>query len=268
MDCARMAADSAFTRDALVSAFKRVGMWPLDPRKVAVDEVNKGADIPSDEADLPTLTRPLLPIVRKKLREATVVYGTLSTAGRTTLLTAPEHFSALESLEAERVAKAAEAAEAKEQREKRTAERAVEKEAERLAVAGRKAAAAEKRATKEMTACCKAWNRRWAAVTAEFLEEAAARNRRLSQNGYKQHQRRQADRQRQRLCLWTPPRCAMTPITGEEQEADVGMVCFGDAGCRAWPGPGGGGGGGGGRGGGGGGGGRQWWRREHGGGLW
>jgi len=144
-------------------------------------------------------------------------------------LTAPEIISASESLEAERVAKAAEAAEAKEEREKRTAERAVEKEAERLAVAGRKAAAAEKRATKEIAACRKAWNRRWAAVTAEFLEEAAARNRRMSPNGYKQRRRRQADRQRQRLCLWTRPRCAMTPVSGGEQEAEKGMVCFGDA---------------------------------------
>jgi len=161
VDCVRMAADAALTRDALVSAFKRVGMWS------------------------PTLTLLLLPIVRKELKESTVVNGTLSTAGPATLLTAPKIISALESLEAERVAKAAEAAEAKEEREKRTAERAVEKEAERLAVAGRKAAAAEKRATKEMAACRKAWNRRWAAVTAEFLEEAAARNRRLSPNGYK-----------------------------------------------------------------------------------
>jgi len=229
VDCVRMAADAAFTRDALVSAFKRVGMWPLDPSKVPVDEINKGADTPSDDVDLPTLTRLLLPIARKELKEATGVNGTLSTAGRATLLTAPEIISALESLEAERVAKAAEAAEAKEEREKRTAERAVEKEAERLAVAGRKAAAAEKRATKEIAACRKAWNRRWAAVTAEFLEKVAARNRRLSPNGYKQRRRRQAHRQRQRLCLWTPPRCAVTPISGGEQEADVGMVCFGDA---------------------------------------
>ena len=76
-DCARMAADAALTRDALVSAFKRVGMSSPDPSKVPVDEINKGADTPSDDVDLLTLTLLLLPIVRKELKESTVVNGTL-----------------------------------------------------------------------------------------------------------------------------------------------------------------------------------------------
>jgi len=38
VECVGMAADTAFTRDSLVSAFKRVGMWPLDPIKVSIEE--------------------------------------------------------------------------------------------------------------------------------------------------------------------------------------------------------------------------------------
>ena len=65
VDCVALAANAAFTRDALVSAFKRVGMWSSDPNKVSVEELSKGADAPAADVNLATLTRILLPIVRK-----------------------------------------------------------------------------------------------------------------------------------------------------------------------------------------------------------
>jgi len=199
VECVGMAADTAFTRDSLVSAFKRVGMWPLDPTKVSIEELNKGVDTPSEDVDLARLTRLLLPIVRKELKSATIVNGTLSTAGHGTLLNSPEIIAALQALETERAAKAAEAAKAKEQRDKRTVERAAEKDQERQAVAARKAVAAEKRTARVFEAERKKWAKQWALVSEEFVEEVQARNRRLQPSASKQRRRRQACRQKQRM---------------------------------------------------------------------
>jgi len=62
--CVALAANAAFTRDVLVSAFKRVGMWSLDPNKVSVEELSKEADAHAADVNLATLTLLLLPIVR------------------------------------------------------------------------------------------------------------------------------------------------------------------------------------------------------------
>jgi len=85
-------------------------MWPLDPTVVTVEELRKGADAPVTSVDLEKLTRRLILSVRKDMTCARVINGTLSTAGRGTVLTAPEILAALEG---EAAAKAA-AREAKE----------------------------------------------------------------------------------------------------------------------------------------------------------
>ena len=151
-----MAFDTAFTQDSLVSAFKRVGMWPLDPTKVLSEDLTKGVDTPSADVDLATFTRRLLPIFRKELKAATIFIGALSTAGHRTILNSPEIISALQAVETERAAKAAQAAWAKEQRDKRKVERAAEKDQERQAVAARKAVASEKRTARVFEADRKA----------------------------------------------------------------------------------------------------------------
>jgi len=199
VECVGMAADTAFTRDSLVSSFKRVGMWPLDPTKVSIEELNKGVDSPSADVDLARLTRLLLPIVRKELKSARIVNGTLSTAGHGTLLNSPEIIAALQALETKRAAKAAEAAKAKEQRDKRTVERAAEKDQERQAVAARKAVAAEKRTARVFEADRNKWAKQWALVSEEFVDEVQARNRQLQPSASKQRRRRQACRQKQRM---------------------------------------------------------------------
>jgi len=95
MSCIARAASDAMTEDALRTAFRRVGMWPLDPTVVSAEELSKGADAPVTSVDLELLTRRLIPIVRKDAVRPRVVNGTLSTAGRGTLLTAPEVTAAL-----------------------------------------------------------------------------------------------------------------------------------------------------------------------------
>lgn len=185
VDCEALAANAAFTRDALVSAFKRVGMWSLDPKKMSVEELSKGADAPAADVNLAALTRLLLPIVRKELKAATIVNGALSTAGHAKLLNSAEIIAALRTLETERAARVADAAEDKEEQDKRKAERAAEKEEKRLAVTARKAAAAERKAAKQLEAYRKAWTRQWAAVSSELVQEAQARLRRLQPSAYK-----------------------------------------------------------------------------------
>jgi len=110
MRCIAAAASDALTVTALTTAFRQVGMWPLDPTVVTVEELRKGADAPVTSVDLEKLTRRLILSVRKDMTCARVINGTLSTAGRGTVLTAPEILAALEG---EAAAKAA-AREAKE----------------------------------------------------------------------------------------------------------------------------------------------------------
>jgi len=65
MRCIARTASDALTKDALRTAFRRVGMWPLDPTVVIVEELSKGADAPVTSVNLELLTRRLIPIVRK-----------------------------------------------------------------------------------------------------------------------------------------------------------------------------------------------------------
>ena len=125
MSCIARAASDALTEDALPTAFQRVGMWPLDPTIVSAEELSKGADAPVTSADLGLLTRRLIPIVRKDSVRPRVVNGTLSTAGRGTLLTAPEVLAALaEGAAAKEAAKVAKDA-SKRAREKKAEEKKI-----------------------------------------------------------------------------------------------------------------------------------------------
>jgi len=95
MSCIGRAASESLTTDALVSAFHQVGMWPLDPLVIKNSELCKGADTVLPDVDLERLTSRLIPTVRKDMSQPIFVNGTLSTAGRGTVLTAPEILAAM-----------------------------------------------------------------------------------------------------------------------------------------------------------------------------
>lgn len=132
----------------------------MDAAAVSEEEVNKGADTPGEGTDVETLKRLLLPTVRKELKAPVIVSITLSTAGQTTLLIAPEILEKLEALYAARAAKAARPAEARERRVERAGSRAAGMAEERAAVAGRKAGAFERKAAKKVEVRRKAWARK------------------------------------------------------------------------------------------------------------
>jgi len=90
------AASDALTVTALTTAFRRVGMWPPDPTVVTGEKLSKGADASVTSVDVEKLTRRRIPLMRKDMTCARVVNGTLSTASRGTVLTAPEILAALE----------------------------------------------------------------------------------------------------------------------------------------------------------------------------
>jgi len=96
MHCIARAASEALTVDALKTAFQRVGMWPLDPTVVITEKLSNGADAPIQAVDLIKLTKRLIPRARKDMTCPVVFNGTLATAGRGTVLTAPEIMAALD----------------------------------------------------------------------------------------------------------------------------------------------------------------------------
>ena len=118
-------ASEALTESALRTAFRRVGMWPLDPSAVSREELTKGADAPVASVDLELLTRRLLPSVRKDIKCPRVVNGTLSTAGRRTVLTAPEVLAALEGEAAAKMSRRAAKESGKHAREAKVEEKKV-----------------------------------------------------------------------------------------------------------------------------------------------
>ena len=161
--------------------------------------MNKAVDTQIADVDLATLTRLLLPIVRKELKSATIFNSTLSTSGHGTLLNSSEITAALQALETEREAKASEVSKAKKQRDKRTVELAAENDQELRAVAVRNTVAAEKRTAGLFKADRKKWAKSWAFVSEEFVEEVRARNRRPRASARKQRRRRQTCHQKQRI---------------------------------------------------------------------
>ena len=183
--------------------------------------MNKAVDTQIADVDLATLTRLLLPIVRKELKSATIFNSTLSTSGHGTLLNSSEITAALQALETEREAKASEVSKAKKQRDKRTVELAAENDQELRAVAVRNTVAAEKRTAGLFKADRKKWAKSWAFVSEEFVEEVRARNRRPRASARKQRRRRQTCHQKQRIAMGNHPHDAFN-IEGER----IFIVCI------------------------------------------
>jgi len=100
MDCIAEASSASLTVRALSSAFQRVGMWPLNPRAISMEALSKGAQVPVVDVDLEALVSRLIPIVSKELKRVMVSNGTLSTAGRATVLTSDEVIGALLDMDA------------------------------------------------------------------------------------------------------------------------------------------------------------------------
>jgi len=133
MDCISKAAGDTFTPTNLASAFRRVGMWPLDPTRVPVGALSKGAARPVVDVDLAFLKARLIPVLRKELTVPVVANGTLSTAGRPVVLTAPEVLGALQSLDEEKKRKAAAQQATRQRRAKRSTELQAQREAKKAA---------------------------------------------------------------------------------------------------------------------------------------
>lgn len=116
------------------------------------------------------------------------------------------------------MATAKEAEKAKEVRATRAADRAVEKEQERTAVAARKAAAAERRETARVEACAKNIARKCAVVAAATVAEARHMLRRLQPGVAKTRRRRLAQRQKQRIAS----RASLAPVTAHSPPSRLG----------------------------------------------
>jgi len=173
MRCIAAAASDALMVTALTTAFRRVGMWPLDPTVVTGEELSKGAaDAPVTSVDLEKLTRRLIPSVRKGMTCARVVNGTLSTAGRGTVLTAPEILAALEG----QVAAKAAARKAKE--EGKRAREAKAEERKLLAAQVERA-----KSPKMRTAQAAARREKWAELAFDAAREGASRMRAMGMLG-------------------------------------------------------------------------------------
>lgn len=96
-------ARDALCVDALKSAIRRVGMWPLDVTAVRRKDMSKGADAPlAPDLEIRILVLGLAAVARKDMVHAMVHNGGLSTAKRATDLTAPEEISALREIDADK----------------------------------------------------------------------------------------------------------------------------------------------------------------------
>ena len=95
IDCIAEACSASLTVRALSSAFQRVGMWPLNLRAISLEALSKGAQVPVVDVNLEAPVSRLIPVVSKELKRVVVSNGTLSTAGRATVLTSDEVIDAL-----------------------------------------------------------------------------------------------------------------------------------------------------------------------------
>jgi len=180
MDCVNEAAGDSFTPASLASAFRRVGMCPIDPTRVSVEALSKGAARPVLDVDLAFFKARLIPVTHKELGALIVANGTLSTAGRPVVLTAPEILSALQTLDAEKERKAEAQKVSRQLREKRAAGLKAQRDA-------RTVAAEQTRARKVWTAMCD-----------DALQEAQARHL-TAVSERKRANRRRAAKQRRRV---------------------------------------------------------------------
>ena len=178
VECVGVAADDVFTPAALVSAFSAVGMWPLEPMKVPVEELPKRADRVVLDVNLELLVSRFTPVVRKDLLCHSIVQGTLSTAGRATVLTEPEVLAALQQLDAEKLQMRQDHEVSRRQRE--------------ATVAANTAKKAERAAAQERTK----WAKVWRLVSEEAAEEGRHRLHRLYPSPRKLVLRERASKQR------------------------------------------------------------------------
>lgn len=88
--CMHQAAYASLTMKPLQSAFQWVGVWPLYPSMINLEEISKGATLPVESLDLEKLVARLIPGVIKKNKKAVIANGTMSTVGRTTVLSAED----------------------------------------------------------------------------------------------------------------------------------------------------------------------------------
>jgi len=105
VECVKIAAENAFTPAALLSAFSAVGMWPLDPIMVPAQELSKREDRVVLDANLEFSVSRLTQMARKHLSYPIILQGTLSTAEKAAVLTAPEVLAALKQLDADKLKK-------------------------------------------------------------------------------------------------------------------------------------------------------------------
>lgn len=132
--CIGLAASDTLSVDALVSSFRRVGMWPLDATAVRWEDMCKGADVPlAPDVDISRLVSRLAPVARKDIARPVVQNGTLSTAGCATVLTAPQVIAALHGMDAVKEEKRLGAEASERAREERAADSSA-KDAERARV--------------------------------------------------------------------------------------------------------------------------------------
>jgi len=181
MDCTKKSTDHAFSPSHLAAAFTIVGMWPLNPKKVYLEEVNKGAGRTANDVDLQLLADRAVPAMRKDLKQPTIIQGFLSTARRPVNLTAPDVISAIEKLKEHKRVKAA--AQEQGRREK----------------AARVAATNATKAKRDAALRAARFEKAWRVVCADAVEEARHRLSRKKPSPCKRKLQMAAARQRARL---------------------------------------------------------------------
>jgi len=131
------------------------------------------------DVNLELLVSRLTPVVRKNLSCPTIVQGTLSTAGRATVLTAPEVLAAVQQLDADKLKNQQDLELGRRQRE--------------ATVAANKPKKAELAAAQERTK----WAKVWCLVSEEAAEEGQHRLHRLYPSARKLVLRERANKQRE-----------------------------------------------------------------------
>ena len=105
VECVKIAAENAFTPAALLSAISAVGMWSLDPVMGPAQELSKREDRVVLDVNLEFSVSRLTQVVRKHLSYPNILQGTLSTAEKAAVLTAPEVLAALKQLDDDKLKK-------------------------------------------------------------------------------------------------------------------------------------------------------------------
>lgn len=102
MGCMHQASYASLTMKVLQSAFQWVGMWPLYPSMINLEDISKGSTLPVESLDLEKLVARLIPGVIKKKKNAVIANRTMSSVGRTTVLSAEDHVATHKQLDNDR----------------------------------------------------------------------------------------------------------------------------------------------------------------------